>query len=40
MIEISSWGEKYYVDYDQYIKVVSDNPLNQPFSSVFTTEIK
>ncbi len=40
MVEISSWGNKYYVDYDQYIDVVSQNPLNQPFSSVMNTKIK
>ena len=39
MVEISSWGEKYYVDYDQYIGVVSKNPCNQPFSSVMNTKI-
>lgn len=39
MVEISSWGKKYYVDYDQYIDAVSKNPFDQPFSSVMNTEI-
>ena len=37
MLEISSWGKKYYVDYDQYIDFVSDNPHNKPFSSITNT---
>ena len=39
MIEISSWGTKYYVDYDQYIDVVSKNRDNELFSSVMNTEV-
>lgn len=39
MIEISSWGKKYYVDYDQYVDVVSHNSNNGPFSSVMNTEV-
>ena len=40
MVEISSWGKKYYVDYDQYKEVVSDKDINQPFSSITNTSIK
>lgn len=39
MIEVSSLGEKYYVDYDQYIDVVSKNQYNKPFSSVMNTMV-
>ncbi|RKM56531.1 hypothetical protein D6853_07015 [Butyrivibrio sp. X503] len=40
MVEISSWGQTFYVDYDQYIEVVSDARINNPFSSITYTEIK
>lgn len=40
MVEISSCEKKYYVDYDQYIEVVGDNPSNRPFSSITHTTIK
>ena len=39
MVEISSCGIKYYVDYDQYIEVVGDNIINRPFSSIATTKV-
>ena len=39
MVEVSSWGKKLYVDYDEAVSVVSKNPLDQPFSSVMNTEI-
>lgn len=34
MVEISTWGTKRYVDYDEYIAYVENNPANRPFSSV------
>ena len=40
LVEISSWGEKYYVDYDQYVDLVSDDPNNEPFSSITHTTVK
>ncbi len=40
MVEISSWGEKLYVDYDQYIDIVSDDPNNEPFSSITNTTVE
>ena len=39
MVEISSWGQKYYVDYDEYVEWAVKNVHNQPFSSITHTEI-
>ena len=30
----------YYIDYDQYVDFASDNPNNQPFSSITHTTVK
>lgn len=40
MVEVSSWGEIYYIDYDQYIEAVSEPGVNRPFSSVTNTTVK
>ena len=40
MLEISTWGQKQYVDFDEYIDYVSGNPTNQPFSSITNTTVK
>ncbi len=40
MVEISSWGNKYYVDYDQYIDIVHSTTNNEPFSSITHTTVK
>ena len=40
MVEISSWGKSYYVDYDQYKEAVGDICVNQPFSSISNTEVE
>ncbi len=39
MVEVSSGGEKCYIDYDEYISYVSGNPCNMPCSSVMTTSV-
>ena len=39
MVEISSWGHKVYVDYDEYVDIVSDDCINQPFSSITITTV-
>ncbi len=39
MLEISTWGEKAYVDYDEYIEYVSGNSANLPFSSILKTSV-
>ena len=39
MVEVSSWGNKLYVDYDQYVDLVSDDPNNEPFSSITNTTV-
>ena len=39
MIEISSWGEKYYVDFDEYVEWVEKNEWNRPFSSITNTTV-
>ena len=39
MVEISSWGQTYYVDYDQYVEAVSEPGVNRPFSSITNTTI-
>lgn len=40
LIEISSWGNKYYVDYDQYIDSVRNDTDNEPCSSITHTTVK
>ena len=40
LVEVSSCGGKYYIDYDQYVDFASDNPNNQPFSSITHTTVK
>ena len=40
LLEISSWGDKYYVDYDQYIDVVNSTTNNEPCSSITHTTVK
>ncbi len=39
MVEISSWGKKYYVDYDEFEDWVENNGFNQPFSSITHTTV-
>ena len=39
MIEVSTWGEKVYVDYDEYIALCGQDVDNIPFSSVTNTAI-
>ena len=39
MIEISSWGEKYYVDFDEYVEWAEKNEWNRPFSSITNTTV-
>ncbi|SDA60293.1 hypothetical protein SAMN02910275_01485 [Butyrivibrio sp. INlla18] len=39
MVEISTWGEKAYVDYDEYVEYVSKHPGNRPFSSITNTTV-
>ncbi|SHN50928.1 hypothetical protein SAMN02745247_00610 [Butyrivibrio hungatei DSM 14810] len=39
LVEVSSWGEKYYIDYDQYKDLVNDDLRNRPFSSITNTKI-
>lgn len=40
LVEISSWGNKYYVDYDQYIDIVRSDTDNEPCSSITHTTVK
>ena len=40
MVEVSSWGTKYYVDYDEYVGLVSKNCMNRPFSSITNTSVE
>ena len=39
MVEVSTWGEKAYIDYDEYIEYVSKNAGNKPFSSITHTTL-
>ncbi len=39
MVEISTWGEKCYVDYDEYVALCGQDLNNIPFSSVTNTTI-
>ena len=39
MVEVSTWGEKAYVDYDEYIALCGEDLANYPFSSVTNTTI-
>jgi hypothetical protein len=39
MIEISSWDEKYYVDFDEYVEWAEKNEWNRPFSSITNTTV-
>ena len=39
MVEVSSWGNRYYVDYDEYVEWAEKNSINQPFSSITNTYI-
>ena len=39
MVEISSTGQKQYIDYDEYMEFVGGNPANQPFSSITNTTV-
>ena len=40
MIEFSSWGEKYYADFNEYKDYVSNDKANVVFSSITKTTIK
>lgn len=33
ILEVSSWGKKYYVDYDEYVMYVKDSS-NELFSNI------
>ena len=39
MVEVSSTGQRQYIDYDEYIEFVSGNPANVPFSSITNTTV-
>lgn len=38
-VEVSSGGNKRYVDYDKYIEITSDLCSNEPFSSISNTKV-
>lgn len=40
LVEVSSWGEKFYVDFDQYIDLVCTDTDNIPCSSITHTTVQ